>query len=49
MLERLNGMVQDEIQTKEVSQPLSKERYARCDDDIHSGQSTDSNGQSRTS
>ncbi|KAK3790215.1 hypothetical protein RRG08_057862 [Elysia crispata] len=43
---RLNGMVKNDIQTKEVSQSFSKERYDRCDDDIHSGQSADINGQS---
>ena len=44
----LNGIMQDDIQTK-VSQSLSKERLYRCADDVHSSQSADTKGSSRIS
>ena len=49
MLEcRDSFMVQGEIQTIEVLQPLSKKRQNICGDDSHSSQQTDTNGQRRT-
>ena len=36
--QRFNVMVQDEFQTKEVSQPLSKKRQKSCGDDVYDKQ-----------
>ena len=40
---RLNAMVQNEFQTKEVSQPLSKRRQNRCGDDVYNSQQANTN------
>ena len=47
--QQLDVMVQDEFQTKEVSQPVSKKRQNRCGDDVNSSYLENTKGQQGSS